>query len=230
MSEQRQAERGAKRPPHVEVENTPYFVSTRIAGSRQLFVGEVGQAAVDQLLADRERYGFLLMAYAFMPDHAHFVIVPASGHDISATMRVVKGGIARRVNLLCRSKGTIWQEGFYDKMARTMEQLNAYIEYTHQNPVAAGLVEAKAEYPLSSANGNCIEDYQRFLNEPDPPGSGSARAEKPALRGTTDGCATDADELATQESSSARAGKPALRGTRSGTRPARQDAIKEPIS
>jgi len=109
---------------------------------------------------------FLLLAYAFMPDHAHFVIVPADGHTISTTMRVVKGGIARQINVAMGAKGPVWQDGFYDKVARTMEHLNAYIEYTHRNPVVAGLVSREAEYALSSADGRCMSDYQRFLNEP----------------------------------------------------------------
>ncbi len=196
MFEEGQEQRGRRRPPHVEIENTPYFVSTRVLGSRQIFLGEVGLAAVDQLLIDRERYGFLLLAYAFMPDHAHFVIVPASGHDISSgTMRVVKGSIARRVNRMSRLTGAVWQEGFYDKMARTKEQLNAYIEYTHRNPVDAGLVAVDTDYSLSSASGACAADYQQFLNEPDARRSSTARAEKPALRGTRVGAAQSEDAI-----------------------------------
>ncbi|MBI5289232.1 MAG: transposase [Chloroflexi bacterium] len=184
VSRQTSAERdrGARRPPHVDLDRAVYFVSTRIAESRRLFVGDAGKAAVGQLLADRDRYGFLLFAYAFMPDHAHFVLVPAEGHTISSTMRIVKGGIARRVNQLTGAKGTIWQEGFYDKVAHTIDQLNAYIEYTHRNPVTAGIVSRERDYALSSAEGSCLRDYQRFLNEPFEPQSDSARAFQPAPR------------------------------------------------
>lgn len=174
--------RSSRRPPHVDLGRTAYFTTTRTVGSQPLFRGAIGALAVEQLLSDRDRYGFLLLAYAFMPDHAHFVIVPAEGHSVSTTMRVVKGGIARRVNVATDGKGSIWQGGFYDKVARTMDQLNAYIEYTHRNPVAAGLVSREAEYALSSADGSCMSDYQRFLNEPFVPESGTARAGKPALQ------------------------------------------------
>ncbi len=174
--------RSSRRPPHVDLGRAPYFTTTRTAGSRPLFDGAIGVLAVEQLLCDRDRYGFLMLAYAFMPDHAHFVIVPADGYTISATMRIVKGGIARRLNLETGSKGSLWQEGFYDKVARTMEQLNAYIEYTHRNPVAAGFVPREEEYALSSAGGRCMTDYQRFLDEAFEPDTRTARAEKPALQ------------------------------------------------
>ena len=61
-----------------------------------------------------------------------------------------------------------------------MDQLNAYIEYTHRNPVAAGLMSREAEYALSSADRSCMSDYQRFLNEPFVPKSETARPGKPA--------------------------------------------------
>ena len=172
--------RGARRPPHFDLGRAPYFVTARTLHSRPLFREELGEIAVHQLLSDRDRYGFLLLAYAFMPDHAHFVIVPANGRTISSTMRVVKGGIARRLNMARGGKGSIWQEGFYEKVARTMAQLNAYITYTHRNPVAAGLVSRDEEYALSSAAAGCVEDYQRFVNEPVVASPSHARAEKPA--------------------------------------------------
>ena len=161
---EREAARGSKRPPHVDLDRTPYFVSTRVARSELVFLGELAEAARAQLLADRDRYGFRLLAYTFMPDHAHFVIVPAEGRTISATMRIVKGGIARRVNETRGTTGQVWQEGFFDKMARTMEQLNAYIEYMHNNPVKALMVSRAEEYSFSSASGDCMKDYQEFLN------------------------------------------------------------------
>ena len=179
--------RSARRPPHADLGRAPYFVTSRTFESRTIFQGTIGALAVEQLQAERVRYGFLLLAYAFMPDHAHFVIVPAQGHTISTTMRVVKGGIARQINIEMGARGAVWQDGFYDKVARTIEQLNAYIEYTHRNPVAAGLVAREGEYALSSADGRCMDDYQRFLDEPFVESTGPARAGKPTLQGETDG-------------------------------------------
>src|SRR2546430_2176233 len=121
----------ARRPPHFDQGRIPYFATTRTVRSRAVFAGSSAAVALEALLDDRDRYGFLLLAFASMPDHAHFVIVPSGKHTISSTMRIVKGSIARRVNEHLARKGSIWQEGFYDKAARSIEQLNAYIEYTH---------------------------------------------------------------------------------------------------
>ncbi len=98
-----------------------------------------------------------------MPDHAHFVVVPAGNSTVSRTVQLIKGRVARRVNDARGEQGTVWQQGFYDKMVRAREQLNAFIEYTHKNPVDAGLVRNDVLYAFSSADGSCMADYQRFL-------------------------------------------------------------------
>src|SRR4029078_5715865 len=128
---------GPRRPPHVDFPETPYFVSTRTHRSTRVFVGDTAATAVDELLRLRRDYSMLLFAFVFMPDHAHFVLVPLDGHTLGQTMRLVKGSIARRVNVVRHAPGTRRQEGFYDKIARTREQLNTFIEYVHENPVAA---------------------------------------------------------------------------------------------
>jgi REP element-mobilizing transposase RayT len=113
------------------------------------------------LLEMRERYRVLLLAYVFMPDHAHFVLVPAASFDISRTMRVIKGGIARAINRSRGGTGTIWQDGFYDRVATGLQDLNAYITYVHDNPVRSQLVGAAEQYRWSSASSFVELDYHR---------------------------------------------------------------------
>jgi REP element-mobilizing transposase RayT len=158
MSEQRTM----RRPPHPDAV-TAYFVSTRVKDSRHIFKGRAGDAAAQQLLTDRARYGFKLLAYVFMPDHAHFVVVPNDGFSISQTIRLIKGGISRRLNTINDAKGSIWQEGFFDRVPRTREDLNEMIRYVENNPVKAGLSPLPEAYPLSSAGGSCVGDYRAFI-------------------------------------------------------------------
>jgi REP element-mobilizing transposase RayT len=138
-------------------------VSTRVCKSERVFVGPVASEAKQELLALREQYGFLLIAYVFMPGHAHFVIVPTGNYSISQTMRLIKGRIARRINNSLNREGRLWQEGFFEYAPRTVEQLNAYIEYVHANPVKAGLSVRAEDYAHSSANGDCMADYESFF-------------------------------------------------------------------
>ncbi len=154
---------GRRRPPHAALDLQPYFVTARIRRSRGTLDSAARAAAVDELLTQRARDTFLLLAFAIMPDHAHVVIVPSAGYSISQTMRLVKGSIARRVNQLDASTGALWQGGFWDKSPRDLRELNQYIGYTEMNPVRAGLVREASEYPYSSADGRCLADYRRFF-------------------------------------------------------------------
>jgi REP element-mobilizing transposase RayT len=159
------ATKGPRRPPHFDAGCVPYFVSTRAHRSRRIFVGRAAEIAVQELGDQRNRHGFLLRAFAFMPDHAHFVVVPHVSSNVSGTMRIIKGSIARRVNEHLGISGPLWQEGFFDRVARTRGQLHAYIEYVHQNPVAARLVDDVSAYPYSSGDGRCMADYHAFFEE-----------------------------------------------------------------
>ncbi len=154
-----------RRPRHADLGSIPYFVTTRTFASRRVFSGNLAAVAVEQLLSDRERYGFLLPAFVFMPDHAHFVIVPAAPYSISHTMRIVKGSIARRINKATGQRGRLWQEGFFDKAPRTRDDVNTYIDYIHGNSVKAGMVARPEDYAYSSASGRGMSDYQRFFEE-----------------------------------------------------------------
>jgi putative transposase len=121
--------------------------------------------AVDEA---RKSAGFLLFAYVIMLDHLHLLTSrPSTTSDV---LRVLKGLTARRVidylkanNYLTslaklqhqqrerNHKYSLWQTEknvfpiFSEKMF--MEKLN----YIHQNPVRAGLVEQAIDYRWSSA-------------------------------------------------------------------------------
>ena len=154
---------GARRPKHGGAASQPYFVSTRTFRSQHIFVGRAAELATRTLHEQRDKYGFLLLGFVFMPDHAHFVVVPGKGHTISQTMRLIKGAIARAVNEDCGGSGPVWQTGFFDKSPATMEELNEFIRYAHDNPVVARLSRDAAGYPYSGGDGSCLLDYQRFF-------------------------------------------------------------------
>jgi putative transposase len=139
-------------------------VSTRTYKSIPFF----GQASIaviakDTLMESARRYAFAVLAYCFMPDHAHVVLVPSDDRAISAVMRIVKGAIARKVNDAFQRGGPVWQTGFFDKVPQSVDELNAYVRYVEDNPVVAGIVTNAEEYAFSSARGDCREAYFRFL-------------------------------------------------------------------
>ena len=44
----------------------------------------------------------------------------------------------------------LWQPGFHDRLIRDEKAFRVAIDYVHNNPVRAGLVDDVADYPWSS--------------------------------------------------------------------------------
>ncbi|MGY4706233.1 REP-associated tyrosine transposase [Candidatus Bipolaricaulota sp. J31] len=94
--------------------------------------------------------GMRIYAYCFMPDHLHLLLSPGGKTDIIEFIRRFKGASTR-----CFWKyggtGKLWQRGFYDHILRKEEDLMEVTEYILNNPVRAGLVETRRDYPYAGS-------------------------------------------------------------------------------
>lgn len=109
---------------------------------------------IAQLVADSIRQGestdYALHAWVVMPNHVHMLITPRI--DVSALMRKLKGGTARRANLeLGRLGKPFWQHESYDRLVRDGSEFRKIERYIVHNPVRAGLVFCAEGYRWSSA-------------------------------------------------------------------------------
>ncbi len=114
-----------------------------------------------------ERLQVRLISWVIMPEHVHFMLVPAlPAHPVPAILRDLKGGFANLVLARWRklkapildrlvdaeNKCRFWQAGGgYDRNIVTTEEYVEKLNYTHQNPIRRGLVELASEYRWSSA-------------------------------------------------------------------------------
>ena len=85
-----------------------------------------------------------------MPDHLHLILTPRR-IDLSDVMRNLKSFCAKQIREATGISVPVWQSRFHDRAIRNEEQYRQAIEYVHQNPVKAGLVEDFEEYEYSSA-------------------------------------------------------------------------------
>ena len=145
---------------------------------------EIKKVICDALSEARKSAGLLLFAYAIMLDHLH--LITDQPKPISEVLRVVKGITARRVidylkehnytaslaklqhevrdrnyrySLWQKEKNVfpIFSEGLF------MQKVN----YTHNNPVRAGMVERAIDYRWSSARiwrGCPLEDEPLLMD------------------------------------------------------------------
>jgi len=85
---------------------------------------------------------FHLLAYCFMPDHLHLLVV---GGEKSSLVRLVK---RYKQTSSYRHKG-LWQRSFYDRVLRCEEDVMGVARYIWENPIRKGLVETLRDYPFS---------------------------------------------------------------------------------
>jgi len=102
------------------------------------------------LYGENVRRFYELHGWVVMPNHVHVIFQPHT--ELSSIMRWLKGRTSRVANQILGRTGTpFWQNESFDHWIRSAEELEYLIEYVENNPLRAGLVEAKEQWRWSSA-------------------------------------------------------------------------------
>ena len=119
------------------------------------------EAAIAQLAETVSFFGHVLAAYVVMPTHLHALMGLTNLQQLSQVMQSFKSLTARRLRPLLRSQHmevfdhngrfVFWKQRFDDLVIWSEKQFRTKVEYIHNNPVKAGLVERAVDYPYSSA-------------------------------------------------------------------------------
>jgi len=100
------------------------------------------------------RHALAIWAYCLMPDHVHFVAVPAGAESLGHTFRDTHRAYATWLNRKTRERGHLWQ-GRFGSCVLDDEHLWVCVRYVERNPVRAGLVDRAQDWPWSSAAAHC---------------------------------------------------------------------------
>jgi len=117
----------------------------------------------------KEIHRYRLLAYVFMPDHVHLILVPTLEDRIGSLIGSIKRFSARHIHTLLKAKGrcvpsslyvqrqgrsefSLWQPRCFDHNCRSVESIREKIDYCHYNPVSRGLVKDPADWKWSSYN------------------------------------------------------------------------------
>lgn len=101
---------------------------------------------------DGERYR--LLAWCIMPNHVHALAEMVEGHRLPDVVHSWKSFTAKEINRLLRREGEIWMVDYFDRFIRDERHLRAAIDYIHDNPVKAGLVDRAEDWRFSSASAH----------------------------------------------------------------------------
>jgi len=153
-------------PKHRTAPGTSYFVTTKCWQGRAVFqVSENAEILIEILFHYRDRQDYALHEFVVMPDHLHVLLTPSATTSLEKAIQLIKGGSSHRIHKVRNPKMEIWQVGFYDWTIRDHNDWQAKVEYIHDNPVRAKLVEKAKDWPYSSASGKFSVDPipDRFL-------------------------------------------------------------------
>jgi REP-associated tyrosine transposase len=98
----------------------------------------------------RQRRGFLLSGYVFMPDHWHALLFPSPSDTLPRIMGSLKIASNRAVNRSRHTSGHFWQLRYFDRAVRTVKEYQDALQYMHFNPVKNRLVKKPEDWPWSS--------------------------------------------------------------------------------
>lgn len=141
------------RLPSVRPEQT-YFIGSSTYQKRALFQADnIAALFLRVLFSYRDQNKFSLQAFVLMPDHFHLLITPFPETTLERSLQYIKGGFSHQVKVELGRNSEIWQRGFTDRRVRNRHEYLGFIDYIHQNPVEARLVnDAKAyRYSISKS-------------------------------------------------------------------------------
>ncbi|MEK9152486.1 MAG: transposase, partial [Patescibacteria group bacterium] len=151
------------RPPHIFTDESSYFVTTTLSERGTLFTdSRLAIACLEALMHAVDKTGTKIFCYVLMPDHFHAVV---NSTVLPKFMNLFKGSSSHAVNIaLGRKDTTVWQAGYWEMGLRSQQMFIQKLNYTHWNPVKAGIIKRAEEYPYSSAR-QFVEKYRQCLFE-----------------------------------------------------------------
>lgn len=150
-----------------------YFFTVVTSRRRRLFADAAARRLLRQAFVDtRRRWAFDMFAVVVLPDHLHCIwmlppedddfpkrwshlkrrftqqFLAAGGHEIQ-----VSGNRRRH-----RERG-VWQARYWEHLVRDEQELYAYRDDVHLNPVKHGYVERPTDWPWSSVHRHLSQGW-----------------------------------------------------------------------
>ncbi len=117
----------------------------------------------DVIESVRQRHPFTIDAWVLLPEHLHCIwTLPKGSSHFSMRWSLIKSGFSKRTKALFQveewmnasrldhRESTIWQRRFWEHQIRDDEEYQAYMDYTHYNPVKHGHVKRVLDWPHST--------------------------------------------------------------------------------
>ncbi len=137
-----------------------YLITRNTADRQKRFTSP---ALVDSCLGRlsdlTERHSFEVFAYCFMPDHLHLLLQGTSENSrLDRFMQQFKQ--ITSYHFKQQAGASLWHRSYHDRVLRHEEALSDVANYIWHNPVRAGLMHSREDYPFSGPR-------ERILDRPE---------------------------------------------------------------
>ncbi|TRZ80036.1 transposase [bacterium] len=142
-------------------EEVIYHVISRGNNKIKVFyVGHDYRKYINSMTKNKQKYKFLLLAYALMPNHIHLMILTKKIGDLSHIMNSLSLSYSKWHNRRYGCVGHVWQGRYKGRIIKDDNDLLSCMAYIEMNPVRARLVNNPKAYKWSSC-------YERFSKTKD---------------------------------------------------------------
>ncbi len=162
-------------------EDKVYFITTTIVNFEKVFTRDkYCEILIENIKHYQKRYRFHIYGYVIMPSHLHWIIeVDRKYGTVSDIMRDIKKYSAwdlmealeedQQFKLLKKFKACakqtkgqsrkFWMSRFHEEEVINAMMFKTKLEYIHNNPVKANIVENPVDYKYSSARNYILDDH-----------------------------------------------------------------------
>ena len=92
-----------------------------------------------------------VISWCIMPNHVHVLIEVMKNISLSSILHSWRSFSSNEINKLLNRSGRLWMPEYFDRFIRDNDHFNNVVDYIHNNPVKAGLVDDPTKYKWSSA-------------------------------------------------------------------------------
>ncbi len=139
-------------PPHLLLDNTPYFITAAIYQKRMLLAESALKNKLTKLIRGYfEKYNWVLHQQVILNNHYHLMGKSRKGKDLPAIMRGIHRTSAVMILETTGCAKPVWWN-YWDYCPRGEKDYQTRVNYLLFNPVRHGYAKSLHDYPFSSFN------------------------------------------------------------------------------
>lgn len=130
-----------------------YHVMTQGINKEYILCKEAHKMIYIKLIYEQAKEDDLkIIAYCIMDNHVHLLVNVEKIENLSRFMKIVNMKYAMYYNKMENRVGVVFRNRFKSELIYNENYFYSCVNYIHNNPVKAGIVNSAKEYKFSSAN------------------------------------------------------------------------------